>query len=411
MFWKKDRKIVAALEVGSSKVAVAVAELKENGDLVLLGVGESPSASIRKCEIIDFELAQKCVHDAMTDAENKTDVAIEEVYLAISGAHIRSSNVHLTHWITGDGDEIQADDIQELQVMARQQPLSPGHVLLHDLVQRYTLDDGSITENPLGLNSKRLAADYHLISGIGTRLQTTIRCVKELSIEVRNYALSSYATAQAVLTQEQKKFGAIVISCGAGVTDFIVYQNGAIVHSGAIGVGGDHLTNDILSGLRLPYAKAEQLKRVSGSVFAEESGAEEMILLPGTYNFEERQIYKSALVTIMQARQTEILEIIHDNLQEHSFWAEFDGTIHFTGGASQVDGLLPLAESIFNRPIFLARECAFDGDQVYAARPDLTTVLGLLQYARHCELRTMQTKGWDRMRQQWHRALTGMRLF
>jgi cell division protein FtsA len=411
MFWRKDRHIIAALEVGSSKITVAVGELSENGDLTLLGVGENSSASIRKCEIVDFELAQKCVHDALNNAEMKTDVAIEEVYLAISGAHIRSTNAHLSTVINCEGDEIQGEHLEELREMARQQPLNPGYVLIHDLLQRYVLDDGSVTENPVGLCSKRLSAEYHLISGIATRLQTTIRCVKELSINVRNYALSSYATAQAVLTQEQKNFGAVVINCGAGVTDYIVYQNGAVVYTGVLGVGGDHLTNDIQSGLRLPYIKAEQLKRASGSVWAEETATEEIILLQGSYNFEERQIYKSALVTIMQARQAEMFEIIQEDLVSQPFWADFNGTIYLTGGASRVQGLVPLVESILPCTVELAQETQFNGDQTYASRPDLTTVLGLLQYARYCEMKETQVRGWARMGQSIRKALSSIGLF
>ena len=411
MLWRKDRHIIAALEVGSSKITVAVGELNENGDLTLLGVGENSSASIRKCEIVDFELAQKCVHDALSDAETKTDVAIEEVYLAISGSHIRSSNVHLSTVINSEGDEIAAEHLEELKEMARQQPLNSGYVLIHDLPQRFILDDGTATENPVGLCSKRLSAEYHLVSGVATRLQTTIRCVKELSINVKNYALSIYATAQAVLTQEQKNFGAIVINFGAGVTDYIAYQNGAVVHTGVLGVGGDHLTNDLLSGLRLPYVKAEQLKKASGSVWPARTAAEEIILLPGTYNFEERQIYRSSLHTIMQTRQKEMLEIILEDLQGQPFWGEFNGSVFLTGGASQVDGLVPLAESIFPCTVNLAQECPFDGDQTYSARPDLTTVLGLLEYARRCELTDIKVKPWTRVRQSFRRVLEGIGLF
>ena len=385
MFWKKDRNIVVALEVGSSKVAAAVAELREDGSLLILGVGESQSHQVRKCEIVDFEIAQKCVHDALNDAEQKSDVSINEVYLAISGAHIRSGNVRLTTAIDSEGYEIVPEHLDDLASMARQQPLNQGYVLVHDIIQHYRLDDGSMTENPVGLSSKRLVADYHIVSGIATRLQTIVRCVKELSIDVRNYALSIYATAQAVLTQEQKQEGAIVINLGAGVTDYIAYQNGAVVHTGVLGVGGDHLTNDLVAGLKLPFVKAEQLKREYGNVHALVPEASGYVTLPGSYSFEERNIALSTVVDIMNARQGELLEIVRTDLEAQAFWADFHGAIHFTGGASRVSGLVLLASEIFSCPVALAGECPLEGDQGYAGRPELATVLGLLHYARVVE--------------------------
>jgi cell division protein FtsA len=410
MFWGKSRNLIVALEVGSTKVAAAVGEIRPDGTLALLGIGEAASGQIRKCEIIDFEVAQGCVRDALAEAEQKTDVVIAEVYLAISGAHIRSSNTRVTTVINNDGDEIAPEHMQELHEMATAQPLPTDHAIIHHLLQHYVLDDGSTTDNPIGLASKQLTAHFHQVCGLATRLQTTIRCVKELSIEVKNYALSSYATAQAVLTRNQKQIGAVVINLGGGISDYIAYQRGAVVHSGVLGVGGDHLTNDIVSGLKIPYAKAELLKKSEGSVILDPARSEERITLPGAYNFEERQLYRASLNTIMQARQAEIFEIILEDLQNAGFWPDFGGTIYITGGASQVGGLVELAAQIFPCPVELAHQSPFDGDQNYGRRPDLSTLLGLLHYARQAELELPSTRGFARVGQSLRRALASMRL-
>jgi cell division protein FtsA len=410
MLWKEDRKIIVALEIGSSKIAVAVGEVRLDGSMALLGIGEEPSGQIRKGEIIDFETAQRCVQDALSDAERKTDVMINEVYLAISGAHIRSMNVRHSTVVSNENDEITGDNLEELAEMACKHALPTDYALVHDLLQHYTLDDGSTCLNPIGLASRRLAADYHLVFGLATRLFTSIRCVKELSIEVKNYALSSYATAQAVLTKGQKDLGAVVINLGGGVTDYIAYQNGAVVHTGVLGVGGDHLTNDVVAGLKIPYAKAEELKRTEGSVVLRPEQRHDRITLPGAYNFEERQIYRESLVTIMQARQAETLEIVLQDLENQPFWNDFSGTVYLTGGASQVNGLLELATEFFPCPVELAHQFPLDGDQNYAHRPDLSTVLGLLQYGRQVEQETPPAKGWARMRQSLKKVLVAMKL-
>ena len=391
-------------------MAAAVGEIRPDGTLALLGIGEAAAGQIRKCEIIDFEVAQGCVRDALAEAEQKTDVVIAEVYLAISGAHIRSSNTRVTTVINNDGDEITQEHVQELHEMATAQPLPTDHAIVHHLLQHYVLDDGSTTDNPIGLASKQLTAHFHQVCGLATRLQTTIRCVKELSIEVKNYALSSYATAQAVLTRNQKQIGAVVINLGGGVSDYIAYQRGAVVHSGVLGVGGDHLTNDIVSGLKIPYAKAELLKKSEGSVILDPAQSEDRITLPGAYNFEERKLYRASLNTIMQARQAEIFEIILEDLQNAGFWPDFGGTIYITGGASQVRGLVELASQIFPHPVELAHQSPFDGDQNYGRRPDLSTLLGLLHYARQAELELPSTRGFARVGQSLRRALASMRL-
>jgi cell division protein FtsA len=410
MFWGKSRNIIVGLEVGSTKVAAAVGEIRSDGTLVLLGIGEAASGQVRKCEIVDFEVAQGCVRDALAEAELKTDIVVAEVYLAISGAHIRSSNTRVTTVIANDGDEIVPENLQELHDMATSQPLPTDHAIVHHLLQHYVLDDGSVTDNPVGLASKQLTAHFHQVYGLATRLQTTIRCVKELGIDVKNYALSSYATAQAVLTRNQKQLGAIVINLGGGVSDYIAYQKGAVVHTGVLGVGGDHLTNDIVSGLKIPYAKAEQLKRTEGSVILHPAESEERVTLPGAYNFEERNIYRASLNTIMQARQAEIFEIILEDLQNAVFWPDFAGTIYLTGGASQVKGLVELASQLFPCPVEVAHQSPFDGDQNYGRRPDLSTLLGLLQYARKAEMDVPSTKGFARVGQSLRRALASIKL-
>src|SRR5476649_2843719 len=133
MFWGKSRNIIAALEVGSTKVAVAIGEIRPDGTLALLGIGEGPSGQVRKCEIVDFEVAQGCIRDALAEAEQKTDIVIGEVYLAISGAHIRSSNTRVTTLISNEGDEITAEDMQELEDMAANQPLPTDHAIIHNI--------------------------------------------------------------------------------------------------------------------------------------------------------------------------------------------------------------------------------------------------------------------------------------
>jgi cell division protein FtsA len=410
-FGDKGKHVVAALEVGSSKIAVAVAEIRPDHSLTLLGIGEQPSGKVRKCEILEMDVVSRCLHDALHDAEEKADVFIGEVYLAVSGAHIRSVNRRFTTLIDNEDDTVGAEDLNKLQEMAKSFPLPSEHGLIHDLRRHFYLDDGTVTDNPIGLKSKQLAAEYHLVHGLATRLKTTIQCVKDLSIEVKDYALSSYATAQAILTTEDKQKGAMVINLGGGSTDYIVYMKGGVAYSGVLGVGGDHMTQDISLGLKIGYSQAEMLKKTEGSVLLEAEKVEDKIPLPGDYGAKGRTIYRESLVTIMQARQAEVLEIIAEEMKGQAFWADFLGKVYLTGGASRVNGLQELAAEIFPFEVDLKSPGPFDGDQTYANRPDLSTVLGLLQYARKREREESQERGWKRMRRKLQDALTAIRLF
>jgi cell division protein FtsA len=228
---------------------------------------------------------------------------------------------------------------------------------------------------------------------------------------VKDYALSSYATAQAVLSLQDKQAGAVVINLGGGVTDYIVYVNGGVAHTGVLGVGGDHMTQDLSLGLKIGYSQAEALKKSEGAVLLEAEQVNERIPLPGDYGSKGRTIYRESLVTIMQARQAETLEIILEDLQAQPFWSDFMGKIYLTGGASRVKGLLPIAQDIFPYEIELKSPGPFDGDQTYANRPDLSTVLGLLQYARKMEMEEDQVRGWRRISRKLREALTAIRLF
>ncbi|MGD9895616.1 MAG: cell division protein FtsA [Candidatus Methylacidiphilaceae bacterium] len=411
MFGGKSRSVLVGLEAGTSKIKVAVAELDAGGSLSLLGVAESPSTHIRKCEITDFEMTQKAIHQAILDAEAKTDVSIGEVYLAISGAHIRSFQSRLALDLGEEGAMIEEGHLRELRELVRQQALPPGQILLHDLLQTYILDDGTATANPVGLFSRRLMADYHLVSGIATRLQTTIHCVKELSLRVKGYALSSYATAQALLTPEQKGFGSLVINCGAGVTDYIVYRNGFVAHSGTLGVGGDHLTNDLAVAVKVPFPRAEELKKNYGSVDLPEEATYRRVSLSAEGSYEQRFVPMALIGEVLQARQAEIFEIIREDLEAQPFWESFAGTVFLTGGASRLDGIQTLAGKIFDRPVETGKPLSFEGDLSIETRQDWTTVLGLLRYGRIVELQENGGGRWDRMGRSLRRFLSGIRFF
>jgi cell division protein FtsA len=404
--------VIVGLEIGTSKVVAAVAEVRDDGSMMLLGVGQAPSSGIRKGEVVDFQDAQACVRQAIADAEGETDVEIGELYLILTGAHISSRTDMVRCTVLEDDQRVTQDAVDELKHLAQNLVIPRDCVIVHSLLQHYRLDNGDISREPIGLNSQNLEAYFHLIYGLQTRLQTTVRCVAEQNIEVSGYALGSYAMSQAVLTSEAKQHGALAIDIGAGVTDYIVYNKNAVIHTGVLSLGGDHMTQDLAIGLRLPYQKAEQLKRDHGNLFMEGHHPDEKITLERDMSFEERQVYCDSVTKILHSRQREMLELIYEDIESRGLWSQISNGVYITGGASQMQGLDRLAQEIFPVEVHMVHEHQFfDGDQTYSKRPDLSTVFGLLRYAQKREMKKIQSRGWRRLRNSVVGLLHSMKLF
>src|SRR4026208_2458321 len=230
--------LMIGLEIGTSKICVVVGESRPDGTVKILGVGQTPSRGVRKGEIVDFETAMKCVHEAVVDAETKSDVMIRSVYVGVAGSHIQSFNNRGSVALPEERDEIDEQDIEDVKLNAREVSIPQQNAFLHSIIQHYHVDGQDGVLNPVGMLAERLEADFHIIHGVRTRIQNTIRCVKELPLDVEDVVFNPLATAQVVLGQQQKNMGALVIDIGGGTTDFILYVDGAGKHSGTNGVGG-----------------------------------------------------------------------------------------------------------------------------------------------------------------------------
>jgi len=374
--------IHVGLEIGTTKVCAIVAECREDGDVRLLGVGEAPSRGVRKGEIIDFENASKCVHEALSDAEEKSDVEIKSVWLAVTGSHIQSFNNRGAIAIPEESGEISEEEVHEVELMAKEISLPKENTILHSIIQHYYVDGQEGVLNPIGMLGSRLEADFHIIHGVMTRVQNSIRCVKEFDIEVQDVVVNSLASAQVVLDQSQKDAGAVVIDIGGGVTDYIVYLDGSVRHSGVLAVGGDHITNDISIGLRIPITRAEKLKIEEGSAILGQALPGEKIILKNDTGFSGKEVEREMLNMIIHARLEELFSLLKKRLTgeipEHLLGAG----IMLTGGCSMIRGIREVAESVFGLPVHLTRAQAVSGPTSAFENPQFSTCIGLAKYAQ-----------------------------
>ena len=374
--------LIVGLEIGTSKICVVVGETRPDGTLKILGVGQAPSRGVRKGEIVDFETAMKCVHEAVVDAEQKSDVMIRSIYVAVAGGHIQGFNNRGCVMLPEDRDEIDDQDVEDVKVNAREVSIPAPNAFLHSIIQHYHVDGQDGVLNPVGMLGQKLEADFHIIHGVRTRIQNTIRCVKELPLDVEDVVFSALASAQVVLTQHQKNLGALVVDIGGGTTDYILYVDGAIKQSGVLAVGGDHITNDISMGLRIPIARAEKIKIEEGSCVLGNCLPGETIILKDDSGFAGKEIERETLNTIIHLRLRETFELLKRTVEEEPFINYVGAGIFITGGCSLLNGIDHLAGEIFEMPAHVAHAQTTSGLTSAAENPQFATAIGLLKYAQ-----------------------------
>ena len=390
--------IVVGLEIGTSKVCVAVADVRPDGSLKVLGVGQSSSYGVKKGEIVDLESAHKSVRDAIADAEQKSDVSIQSAYVGITGGHISSFNNRGVVELPEDRDEIDDDDLEEAKRNARDVNIPSQNAFLHAIIQHYYVDgqDGVLT--PVGMLGTKLEADYHIVHGVRTRVQNTIRCIKEIPLEVEDVVLNSLASAQIVLSQNQKNLGVLVIDIGGGTMDYLVYVDGAIKQSGVFGIGGDHVTNDICMGLRIPIGRAERLKLDEGSAILGNCLPGETLFLPPEPGFAGREIERETLNSIIHFRLREAFELLKRKLEEEPYLRYLGAGVVLTGGCSLIHGINHLAEEILGLPVQPAQPPPMQGVTSALSNPQLSTALGLIKYAQFAQMERPETTFWSRLK-------------
>lgn len=378
--------ILVGVEVGTSKVCAVVGEVGREESLRILGVGLAPSRGVRKGEIVDLAIATECVHDALSEAETNGDAEIGSVSVAVTGTHIRSFNNRGLVTIPPDRTEIDEEDVQEVAVKAREVNIPPDDAFLHSIIQHYYVDGQEGVLNPVGMAGNRLEADFHIIHGVKTRIQNTLRCIRENDVQLDEVVVNSLASAQAVLDAQQKELGAIVIDMGGGVTDYIVYVDRAVRQSGVLGVGGDHISNDISLGLRIPLTRAEKLKVEEGSALLGAATPGEMITLKNDAGFSGKEIEREMLNTIIHARVREVFELLKRQVEEELPLDMIGAGVVLTGGCSLLRGIKEVAESVFELPVHLARDAGVSGPKSILNNPQYSTAIGLLKFTQSLRL-------------------------
>lgn len=377
-------RIIAAVEIGTSKVVCVIAAVTPGQNIALLGRGEATSRGVRKGDIIDFRQSCEAVHSALNMAEKSAGTSIETVYLSLSGRHIEGFFHIGTTAINTPNALVGEADLARVMENAKAKALPEGRLYLHHIKNGFLLD-GKFVENPLQHHGQKLEVAYWHLHADSRRVSEAMSVINRYGLPVDEIIASGVASAQIAASEADRKDGCIVLDIGGGTTDYVVYRRGILVRAGVIAVGGDHLTNDLSHGLRVNIHQAELLKKTHGKAAAQEGDKAEQRwlygeLMGGNSAIGNRPIKLSAFAQILQPRMEELFDILREDLGELYDPNQLKAGVILTGGTSRLPGIVELAKRRLAMEAKLAAPVSWVSDPALRG-PEFSTVLGLLYSA------------------------------
>jgi cell division protein FtsA len=385
--------IIVGLDIGTSKVCATVGELTDGGSLNIVGLGQAKSRGVRKGEIIDSETTSEDIRNAIVEAEQMADVEIRSVYLGVTGGHIRGFNNRGFHPVVSSDREIMEQDVQDVIKNAKAINLSAENRVVHVVRQHFLVNGQEGVRNPVGMVGSRVEVDVHVVHGNLNRLQNPIRAVKSLQIEVEDIAFSGLASSLALLNNQQKELGALVIDLGGGTTEYVVYANGTIKHTGVLAVGGDHISNDLAYGLKVALSRAEQLKVDHGSALVAPDAKGRTIPLNRDHGLSERSVNLEHLQRIMSLRLEEIFQLIAQEIQSTDLLHRVRAGVFLCGGGAHIPGLQKLAEDVFELPACVGNTNCLSGLRSALDQPEFATSIGLVKFGSFEQQKRLAGRG------------------
>jgi cell division protein FtsA len=369
---------IAALDIGTSKICTLIAERDEMGELTLKGMGITRSRGLRRGSVVDLQLTVQAIEKSVKEAEMEAEIPVHSVYVGIAGDHIQSINSNGIVPVSGHRNEVTQEDVDRVIGAAKAMVMPMDREIIHVLPQEFMVDNQSGIRHPIGIAGVRLEAKIHVVTGAITFLQNICKCVSEADLKVEELVLQPLASAEAVLNEDEKDLGVVVIDIGGGTTDVLIYYQGSVYHSGVVGLGGDNITRDISFGLRTPLSEAERLKKEYGCAIPELVTRDETIEVPGIGGRRSRTISRQVLSAIVGPRMVEILEHAAREVRKIDYDMLLAAGVVLTGGGSILEGTCELAEKIFKMPARLGYPQGIRCERDILEHPMFSTAMGLL---------------------------------
>jgi len=374
----RDNQIIVGLDIGTSKIACIVAEAAPDGRLDIVGIGTHPSNGLRRGVVVNIESTVESIRLAIEEAELMADLDIKKVYVGIAGSHIRGYNSHGV--VATKNGEVTEEDVTRVVEAAKAMNIPADQQILHVLPQEYIIDRQDGIREPVGMSGVRLETRVHVITGAVSSAQNIIKCCNRCDLDVSDMVLEQIASSEAVLSQDEKDIGVLLVDIGGGTTDLAVFIDGAIRHTAVIPVGGDHLTNDLVAGLRTSAREADILKKKYGSCMSSMITSEETVEVPRVGGRPPQSMPRQVMAQLLEPRMQELFELVREELDRSGYKELVAAGVVLTGGSSLLEGTLELADEIFELPVRIGRPQNIGGLVDVVNSPIFATGVGLIQY-------------------------------
>ncbi len=378
--------IVAALDIGTARTTALVAAV--HGDaprtplLKVLGVGSTRTMGLRRGVVSDIEEATRSIRAAVEEACRLAGVQPDGLFVGIAGEHVRA--MCSTGVVAINGDEITRPDVDRVNEVARAMAIPQDRELLHAIPQEYRVDKADGIRDPVGMIGTRLETEMYLVT-IGSSPAMNLRkAIERAGYKTRELVLEPLASALAVLTEEEKELGVVLVELGAGTTDLAIFHEGKIRHLGTIPYGGNTVTSDLVQGLGITQHDAEQLKEAYGCAYEPLIDPEQVIAMPASGSHGERHLSRELMTHIIHQRMDEILDKVVREVQQAGFQGRLNAGVVLTGGGASLEGITELAADVFGLGVRIGVPGAkLDGLVEHVTEPQFATVAGLALYAAH----------------------------
>jgi cell division protein FtsA len=373
-----ERNLVVGLDIGTSKISVAVGEITPDNKLSIVGVGNQPARGMDKGGVNDLNLVIQSIQRAINEAELMADCQISSVYLGISGKHISCQNEN--GMVPINDKEVIQEDVDNVIHTARSVPISAERRMLHVLPQEYSIDCQDGIKSPIGMSGVRMEAKVHIVTCANDMAKNIVKCVERCNLKVDQLIFSALASSYSVVTEDEKELGICVVDIGAGTMDISVFTGGALRHTAVIPVAGNQVTSDIGKIFRTPLSHAEEIKVQYACALRQLVSMEENIEVPSVGGRPARSMSRHTLAEVVEPRYHELFELIQEELRESGLEDQIAAGYVLTGGTSKMEGVVEFAEEVFQMPVRVAVPQDVLGLKEYVNDPTYSTVVGLLHY-------------------------------
>jgi len=384
--------IVVGLDIGTTKTCAVIGFENENSQVEVVGVGNAPSKGLKNGVIVNIDNTSSSIAKAIEDSELMSGHEVSHVFAGISGQHVKGENSRGVVAISNRNRTITPVEVKRVIEGAQAIVIPVDREILHVLSREFTVDDQAGIKDPIGMSGVRLEAEVHIITGLITSIQNMIKSVDKAGFQCQDIVFNPLASADAVLSRDERELGTVLIDIGGGTTDIIVYLEGGVTYSSVLNVGGIHVTNDISIGLRTPFESAELIKKNYGCAVLDLVDASETIEVPSVGGRAPRRLFRQELTQIIEPRMTEIMEMVDQELMKSGRKDMLAAGAVITGGGSMVDGCIESAERVLNLPVRIGAPKEIVGLKDVVATPQYSTAVGLLKYG----IRMRQYRGRSR---------------